>query len=217
MSSQPARARRSDPPANRQALVDAAVEVLRHEGFAKATARHIAATASCNQGLVFYHFGSVADLLLAAMDQVSAARRLRYDAAIESVRTPSELVELAVRVFSEDLDSGDAALLVEMIAGAASTPGLGPAVRERVEPWSEFAVTALGSAFSGMPLLELVGTDALAYAVVSMYLGLELLSHLDGDRTKALEVFDRARALSSLADVLASWSSTPSPTETVRT
>ena len=78
----------------RQALVDAAVEVLRHEGFAAATARTIAARAGCNQGLVFYYFGSVVALLLAALDEVSAQRRRRYDEALAEVHRPSELVEL---------------------------------------------------------------------------------------------------------------------------
>src|SRR3954463_3613559 len=51
--------------ATRRALVDAAVESLRFDGFAGASARAIAARAGVNPGLIFYHFGSVADLLLA--------------------------------------------------------------------------------------------------------------------------------------------------------
>ncbi|HUD69695.1 MAG TPA: TetR/AcrR family transcriptional regulator [Acidimicrobiales bacterium] len=189
------------------ALVAAAVDVLRTEGFAAATARHLADRAGCNQGLVFYHFGSVSELLLAAMDHVSAERRARYDAAIASVHSPSELLELAVRVFSEDVASGDAALLVEMIAGSVSNPELGAGVKARVEPWSEFATDALRSAFASSPLLGLVGADELADAVVALYLGLELLSHLDHDTTKAIAVFEKVRGLSSLADLLASSSS----------
>jgi AcrR family transcriptional regulator len=191
--------------ATKVALVAAAIDVLRTEGFAAATARHLAERAGCNQGLVFYYFGSVTALLLAAMDKVSVDRRARYDAAIASVRTPSELVELAVRIFSEDVASGDAALLVEMIAGSVSTPELGAAVKARVEPWSEFATDALRSVFATSPLFDMVGADELSYAVVALYLGLELLSHLDGDATNALAVFDKARSLSALADVLATW------------
>jgi AcrR family transcriptional regulator len=177
--------------------------VLRHDGFAKATARHLAATAGCNQGLVFYHFGSVHELLLAALDQVSATRRDRFDTAVRDVRTPSELVQLATSIFSEDLDSGDAALLVEMISGSSGNPGLGAAVKQRIEPWTEFVTASIASAIGGTPLLDAAGADELAYAVVSLYLGLELLSHLDGDRTRALAVFDRARGLAALADLLA--------------
>ena len=58
--------------ATRRALVDAAIESLRFDGFAGASARAIATRAGLNPGLIFYHFGSVADLLLAALAEVSA-------------------------------------------------------------------------------------------------------------------------------------------------
>jgi AcrR family transcriptional regulator len=186
----------------RSALVNAAVEVLRSEGFAKATARTIAAKAGCNQSLVFYHFGSVVNLLLAALDEVSAKRRERYEVGLEGVGRPSDLVELATRVFSEDLDTGDAAVLVEMIAGATSTPGLGAEVKARVEPWTEFASSALEKTVGELPLAGLAPPKEIAHAVVALYLGLELLSHLDGDRSDAIALFDRARKLATLADLL---------------
>lgn len=186
----------------RRALVDAAVAVLREEGFAAATARTIAARAGCNQGLVFYHFSSVVNLLLAALDEVSEQRRERYEKALAGVHRPSELVELAARVFSEDLDSGDAGLLVELIAGTASTPGLGAQVKARVEPWTEFAVAALEQTLGSSPFAGAVAPAEIAHAVVALYLGLELLSHLDGDRTPAIALFDRARQLASLADLV---------------
>lgn len=186
----------------RRALVDAAIDVLRTEGFAGATARAIAGRAGCNQGLVFYHFGSVVNLLLAALDQVSARRRSRYEAALESVDKTSELVALAGQIFSEDLDSGDAAVLVEMIAGAASTPGLGAAVKERITPWSDFAVAALESVLGRSPILQVIEAADVAHAVVALYLGLELLSHLDGDRGPAMALFSKARNLAPVLDLL---------------
>ena len=186
----------------RRALVAAACDVLRTEGFAGATARTIAARAECNQGLVFYHFGSVVNLLLAALDEVSARRRDRYVAALESAETTSELVALAAQVFSEDLDSGDAAVLVEMIAGAASTPGLGAAVKERIAPWNDFAVATLESVLGRSPILQVIDAAEAAHAVVALYLGLELLSHLDGDRSSAMGLFSQARRLAPVVDLL---------------
>ncbi len=38
-----------------------------------------------NQGLIFYHFGSVTNLLLAALDAVSAERLEHYGAAVADV------------------------------------------------------------------------------------------------------------------------------------
>ena len=79
----------------RRQLVEAAIETLKAEGFAGASARAIAERAGLNQGLVFYHFGSVADLLLAALDSVSTQRMAQYGGAVDGVGSPSELVDVA--------------------------------------------------------------------------------------------------------------------------
>ena len=52
-----------------------------------------------------------------------------------------------------------------------------------------------------------------AHAVVSLYLGLELLSHLDGDRAPALALFDAARQLATLADLIAGPPTDPEPAD----
>src|SRR5947209_16710934 len=101
----------------RRRLVDAAIDSLREDGFSGASARTIAARAGCNQGLVFYHFGSVADLLLAALDEVSDRRLAEYGAAVDGVHSPKELVAVATDIFREDLEHGYVKVLAEMIAG----------------------------------------------------------------------------------------------------
>lgn len=186
----------------RRALVDAAVEILRHEGFASATAREIASRAGCNQALVFYHFGSVVNLLLAALDEVSSQRWERFGQALQRAGGPVEIVDLAARVFEEDLDSGDAALLVEMIAGASSAPGLGPEIKARVSPWTSFARAAVDSILSASPAADAFDAGEIAHALVALYLGLELLSHLDGDRSAATALFERGRRLAPLVALL---------------
>jgi AcrR family transcriptional regulator len=182
----------------RQALVRGAVEALRDVGYAGASAREIARRAGCNQGLVFYHFGSVPNLLLAALDEVSETRRLRYQEAVDRASGPAGLVDTARAVFEEDLDAGHIAVLAEMIAGASSTPGLAPEVAARIAPWRTFAADAVGGVLDGTPLSAFVEPDLLAHGVVALYLGLEMLAHLDGDRAAALALFDRARQLTGL-------------------
>src|SRR3954454_18038416 len=98
----------------RGVLIDAAVETLKTQGFAGTSARAIARTAGCNQALVFYHFGSVNELLLAALDEVSAQRRRCYEEAAATVTGPAELVAVAGRIFRDDIDSGNVKVLVEM-------------------------------------------------------------------------------------------------------
>jgi len=182
----------------RQALINAAIESLRFDGFAGASARAIAARAGVNPGLVFYHFGSVADLLVAALAEVSNRRMERYSAALAAAVTPAELVTVATDIFREDLDEGYVTVLVEMIAGAASLPGLGARVAELIAPWRAFAQDAIASIVSQSPFASLVPAGDAAHAVVAMYLGLEMLSHLDGDRAPALRLFEQASHLVAL-------------------
>jgi AcrR family transcriptional regulator len=188
----------------RQALIQAAIDSLRADGYGGASARTIAARAGCNQGLVFYHFGSVANLLLAALDEVSARRLKQYQAALDGVESPEELVGVAAAIFREDLDEGYVTVLAEMIAGASSTPGLGPEVAKRIKPWRAFATRAISEVLADTAFDGVVPGENLGHAVVALYLGLELLAHLDGDRKPAAALFDRAAKLAPLVAVLTS-------------
>jgi AcrR family transcriptional regulator len=200
----------------RQALIDAAVETLKSHGYAGTSARAIGKQAGCNQALVFYHFGSVVELLLAALDDVSARRMKRYMAALAQVSNPADLVGVAAAVFREDMDNGDVTVLVEMIAGASATPGLGAEVASRIAPWRDFAHRAMASGLSGSPLGSLVPLGELSYAVVALYLGLEMLSHLDGDRGPATALFDHAGQLPALLAALSDASPAAPPTKEKR-
>ena len=186
----------------REALVRGAIDALKEQGFAGTSAREIARRAGCNQGLVFYHFGSVTNLLLAALDEVSATRHAHYQAAVDRAEGLGELVDAAAAVFEEDLDDGHIAVLAEMIAGASATPGLAPEVAARIAPWRQFAADALSGVMSDTALSSIVEPDVAAHAVVALYLGLEMLAHLDGDRTAALALFARARELAVLVQGL---------------
>jgi AcrR family transcriptional regulator len=188
--------------------VDATIESLKLDGFAGASARAIAARAGVNPGLIFYHFGSVADLLLAGLEEVSARRMERYTAAVEAATTPSELVAVATEIFREDLDEGYVTVLVEMIAGAGSSPALGERVAALIAPWRSFAQRAIETIVSESPFASVVPVDDAAHAVVALYLGLEMLSHLDGDRTAALQLFDRALQLTTMFGALGANSHT---------
>lgn len=57
--------------ATRRALLDAAEELLISKGMAAITTRKVAEQAGVNQALVHYHFGTIEELLLAALERVS--------------------------------------------------------------------------------------------------------------------------------------------------
>jgi AcrR family transcriptional regulator len=184
--------------ATRQRLVDAAVDALREDGFAGASARNIAHRAGSTQSQVFYHFGSVADLLLAALDDVSARRMDAYQPMLDSATTPADLLRTARTVLADDVSSGDLKVLVEMVAGAQTVPGLGEQVAERLLPWYAFAETAVKKATAGLPFHSLLPVGDIAHAVVAGILGLELLSSLGGQNARTLALLDKAASFASL-------------------
>lgn len=197
----------------RAALVAGAVVALREVGFARASAREIAGRAGCAPALVFYHFGSVTDLLLAALDEVSSRRLASYAQMLDDARSLTDLIDSARVVFSDDLDAGHVTVLVEMITGAQSIPGLGEQVAIRLAPWRELAESAVRKAVAGSPAASLLPAADLAHAVVAGLLGLELLANLDGDREAALALFDRARGIAGLLDLTGATFTPPPPPE----
>lgn len=196
----------------RRQFVNAAIETLKSDGYAGASARSIAHRAGLNQGLIFYHFGSVANLLLAALDAVSEERLHLYTAEVSSVTSPVQLVDAAEGIFRSDLAAGYITVLVEMIVGAFSTPGLGPAVAARIQPWREFAQSTIESSLGNSPLSSVLPAKDLAHAVVALYLGLEMVGHLDGDAEPALALFAHAKQLASLVEGLTVPTTSDEPT-----
>ena len=165
--------------------MDAAIDVLKKSGHSGASARAIADKAGCNQALVFYYFGSVAKLLLAALDEVSAQRFARYTSVVDSASSAHDLVDAAVKIFREDLEEGYVRVLVESIAAASSIPGFGAEVLERIKPWEAFARQTLSRLFEGSPFQSLAGSDLAGRMVAATFLGLEMLAHLEEGDPKA--------------------------------
>jgi AcrR family transcriptional regulator len=180
--------------ATRQRIVDAALETLKKEGFAGATSRAIARAGDFNQALIFYHFGTLDGLLLAALDKTSAERLARYRKAVDEAATAEELAEVAARIYKEDRDRGHMTVVSQMIAGSVARPGLAKDVLARMEPWIELCEDALAKALPPLPVPQ----RELAYAVVTFYLGLNLLTHLDADRERTEALVARLQGLAPL-------------------
>src|SRR2546426_7268684 len=102
--------------ATRARIVDAALETIKQEGILGASAGAIARAGGFNQALIFYHFGSISDLLLAALEETSSRRMESYRSEVERARTLPELVDAAARIYREDLESGHIKVLAELIA-----------------------------------------------------------------------------------------------------
>lgn len=179
-------------------IVTAAVETLKREGFGGSTARAIARTGGFNQALIFYYYGSLDRLLLAALDRTSAERMDRYVSITSEAQDVAGLLKVAADVYREDLRSGHIKVLAEMIAGASSHPELGPEIARRVEPWIEFATNATRRVLAGSGLDGAITAEDVAYGVVALYLGIELLTHLKGDAARADRLFALAQSVGAV-------------------
>lgn len=189
--------------ATRERIVEAALETLKAEGFAGASARAIARTGGFNQALVFYYFGSVNELLLAALDATSEDRMARYQEAVDGVRTLPDLFRVASTVYREDLAAGHMTVLAELVGGSAAHPELRQEIAARVTPWVDFTESAIVRILGDSPVAQVVAPADMAYAIVALYLGIELLTHLDGgDDTRAASLFDAGERVAGLLSAL---------------
>jgi AcrR family transcriptional regulator len=179
----------------KQRIIDAALETLKAEGYAGASARAIARRGDFNQALIFYHFKSVNSLLLAALDRTSELRMARYREAVERADTLEDMLDVATRIYREDLEAGHMTVVSELMAGSMAHPELKAEIIGRMQPWIDFAEGAIRKVLSGSPLEAAIPTRQLAFGLVAFYCGVNMLSNLTEDRTQTEELFQAARQL----------------------
>lgn len=171
----------TDATATRRRLEESAVAVLLREGISGSSARVVAAEAGVAPGLVFYHYRTVRDLLLAGVEARAAARVLRYRSRLDGVDRLPDLVEAARELHREDVAEGHVAVLVQILAGSATDAELGAALLAVFEPWVALVREVFERIAGTTPLARMVEAEDAAYAVTALFLGLELLSALGDD------------------------------------
>src|SRR5215210_1047016 len=184
----------------RTRILDATIETLKTKGFAGTSTRVIGGVGGFNPALIFYYFGTLNDLLLAALEHSSAERLRRYRGALDEAASLDELVALLGRIYREDLRSGHIRVVSELVAGSVAIAELGPRVVELMEPWLALAESAVERALAGSPVLELATPRRLAYAAVTFYLGANLVARLAPEQEDLAGLLDDAERLAPLLD-----------------
>lgn len=179
-------------------ILEAAMLTLREEGWAGTSARAIARRGGFNQALIFYHYGSIEQALLAGVDKLSAERLQRYGDELAEATTLAELVDVARRTHAEDSQEGHLVVLSQLLAASMASPDLRREVRARFEPWIALVQEAVRRVVAGTPFADVLPEREVALLVTALFLGLELLVRLedDGDGTA---VFDTIAGLAGLA------------------
>ncbi|TDD00209.1 TetR/AcrR family transcriptional regulator [Nonomuraea deserti] len=163
----------------RTKLLEGALTTLTEQGIAKTSARAVAAAVGVNQALVFYHFGSVDELLAAACRHGAEQRVAVYRDRLNDVRTLGELLALGRDLHAAERDGGHVAVLAQLLAGAQTQPRLAPATAAGLALWTGEIEQVLGRVLAGSLLAELVDVAGLAKAVSAAFVGLELFEGVD--------------------------------------
>jgi AcrR family transcriptional regulator len=174
----------------RAALLNAALQTIGELGFAGASARHIAAAAGQNQALVFYHFGTVNDLIAEACRTSTEQRVALYREGFDKATTFAELLAVGRQVHVTEHAEGNVAVLAQLLAGARGNEVVGAAVADALNLWVTEVEKTLQRVLADSPLLPLVDLGGLARAISAGFVGIELLEGVDADGA--------ARALGSL-------------------
>ncbi|WP_116050240.1 TetR/AcrR family transcriptional regulator [Amycolatopsis palatopharyngis] len=187
----------------RQRLIDGAIEAIRGHGIAGTSARTIAAAAEVNQALVFYHFGTVHDLLTAACLSATEARVAPFRARLGEVTSLRELLALGRTLHAEEHALGNVTVLAQMLAGAQGDQQLAEAASAALHLWIAPVEDTLRSLLAGSPLADLTDTPGLARAVCAGFIGLELFEGVDPEGARAaLDALDRLAVLAEVVDDL---------------
>jgi AcrR family transcriptional regulator len=183
-------------------IVDATIETLRTEGIVGASARAIARTGGFNQALIYYHFGSIDEVLVASLAKMGAERKARYESALDEVTTLPELAQLAAELHKEDTAIGNITVLTQILAGAAHDPELGPRVFQEFEPWTAMVDEAIRKVVKDSPFEDSLPVEDLALAVSATFLGIELLTHLDPNPDREDSLFRSIGLIAVLVDAV---------------
>jgi hypothetical protein len=77
-----------------------------------------------------------------------------------------------------------------MVAAGVSDTTLGGEVVARLEPWIELVSRKLRELLADSPFEAMLPPGDLAFAIVALYLGADMLSHLAGQHARAESLLD---------------------------
>jgi len=183
--------------------MEGALRTLVEQGIAKTSARAVAAAAGVNQALIFYHFGSVDDLLSAACRHGAERRVARHRERLRAVGSLSELLAFGREMHEEERAAGHVAVLGQLLAGAQTHPRLAPATAAGLDLWIEEIERVLRRVLAGGPLDGIVDPAGLARALAASFVGMELYEGVDpGGAGAALDALEHLGGLMAALDEL---------------
>lgn len=193
------RGRGADPEQTKTELIDAAIMSLIEEGYRGTTARSIAGRADCNQAAIYYHFGGIDDLLIAALNVSSQGRLDRYKTRLNDDQSLTELLSAIEKLYVEDRESGHLGLLTELVGGITASPELRHGIETSTEPWLAFVEERIQHASKNVSFGKMLPAKDLADLVFSLVIGVELRNKIDGNFERSDRLFRLGHLAAGLA------------------
>jgi len=156
-----------------------------------------------NQALIFYHFGSVDDLLAVACTTSTAARVRHYAPRFAEVRTLRELLDVGRDLHDHEKELGHVSVLAQLLAGAQQDARLAAPVAAALRLWTNEIESVLRRVLAGSPFGEIADIGGLARALSAAFIGLELYEGVDGDgASQAIAALEQLAVLADAVDSL---------------
>jgi AcrR family transcriptional regulator len=161
------------PSETRAAIVDAAIAILSEHGFSGTSGRAIAERAGIAAGGVFYHFGSMDDLLAEVFTTCLDRRIARLRAAVDVPRSGlSTAFTQAVRAEFAHIESR---ALLELVVGSLDSPVLRARVQEGLDRSFAFSREVIDLLLADSPLADVLPRDLIAQVAASGFFGLAVV------------------------------------------
>jgi AcrR family transcriptional regulator len=187
----------------RQRFIRAAQQTVRETGLANASARTIAARAGSSQGLIFYHFGTVSELLEAASTDAVEQSIASYRTELEQAESLTDLLAVGDELRRREHANGNVAFMAQMMAGAQHDPVLARAAGDAMSAWVAEVRAVLERALRENALIDLADLDGLARLIAAGFVGLELYDAVDpaGTDTALATLRSLGRLVAALDDL----------------
>ena len=162
--------RRGRPPAGgREAIIAAALQVIRERGIARLTAREVAGLAGVSEASVFYHYKDRAGLLKAVFAEGVAPLKALAEGDVQAGNDPREVLTVYGRTLDKFLDqvlpviaaAQSDSELREVLAAYMAENNMGP----------HRGVAAIGAYIAGEQAAGRARADVDPYALAMMFIG----------------------------------------------
>jgi AcrR family transcriptional regulator len=183
--------------ATKEAILEAARESLREQGYSGTSIRVVAERAGVQLSLVHYHFGSKQGVLVAVLEHENEKLLERQHALFAGPGPLSAKWRAACRFLEEDLESGYVRILWELWAAGLADEELAARWRDATAGWRRLMAEVFEEWSHEVGLELPISAPAVATLVANLFQGLEveILAGVSEAESPHLEVLESVAQL----------------------